>query len=89
MVKILVLIFQRSLFLRMTTLLAQTKSTLLLKNKCNHTAIYMKTQCLQTNETQNYLGKENALGAGGEVGRVALIKSLIKQDRENVLRAQG
>ena len=38
---------------------------------------YMKTQCLQTNETQHYLGKENALGAIGGVERVALIKSLI------------
>ena len=39
----------------------------------------MKTQCLQTNETQHYLGKENALGVGGGVERerVALIKSLI------------
>jgi len=37
----------------------------------------MKTQCLQTNETQHYLGKESALEAGGGVERVALIKSLI------------
>jgi len=37
----------------------------------------MKTQCLQTNEMQHYLGKENALGVGGGVERVALIKSLI------------
>jgi hypothetical protein len=37
----------------------------------------MITQCLQTNKTQNYLGKESALGAGGGVERVALIKSLI------------
>jgi len=37
----------------------------------------MQTQCLQTNETQHCLGMENALGAGGEVERVALIKSLI------------
>ena len=36
-----------------------------------------KTQCLQTNETQHYLGKKNALGAGGGVERAALIKSLI------------
>ncbi len=47
-----------------------------MKNKCNGTAIYMKTQCLQTNEMQHYLGKENALGARGGVERVALIKSL-------------
>jgi len=37
----------------------------------------MKTQCLQTNETQYCLGKESALGARGGVERVALIKSLI------------
>ena len=49
----------------------------------------MKTQCLQTNETQHYLGKESALGTGGGVERVALIKSLTRQDRENALRAQG
>ncbi len=36
-----------------------------------------KTQCLQTNETQHCLGKESALGAGGGVKRVVLIKSLI------------
>ncbi len=35
----------------------------------------MIAQCLQTNETQHYLGKENALGVGGGVERVALIKS--------------
>ncbi len=50
------------------------------------TAIYMKTYCLQTNETQHCLGKESALGAiaGGE--RVVLIKSLISKD---VLGVQG
>jgi hypothetical protein len=69
--------FQQSLFLEITTLLSQTKSTLLLKNKCNCTTIYMKTQCLQTNETQHCLGKESALGAGQGVERVVLIKSLI------------
>jgi hypothetical protein len=37
----------------------------------------MKTQCSQTNETQHCLEKEIALGAGGRVERVALIKSLI------------
>ena len=42
-------------------------STLLQKNKCNRTAIYLKTQCLQTNEMQHCLGKESALGAGGTV----------------------
>ncbi len=37
----------------------------------------MKTQCLQTNETQHCLGKESALGVGEGVERVGLIKSLI------------
>jgi len=37
----------------------------------------MKAQCLQTNETQHCLVKESALGAGGGVERVAVIKSLI------------
>ncbi len=48
----------------------------------------MKT-CLQTNETQHCLGKKSALGVGGGEERVALIKSLILQDKENALRAQG
>ncbi len=69
--------FQASLFLGITTLLLWLKSTLSLKNKCFGTTIYMKTQCLQTNETQHCLGKESALGAGGGVEREALIKSLI------------
>jgi len=66
--------FQHSLFLIITTLLSRTKLTLLLKNKCNCTAIYMKIQCLQTCETQHYLGKKSALGVGGGVERVGLIK---------------
>ncbi len=37
----------------------------------------MKTQCLQTNETQHCMGKESALGARGGIERVGLIKSLI------------
>ncbi len=37
--------FQCSLFLIITTLLSWLKSTLLLKNKCIRTTIYMKTQC--------------------------------------------
>ncbi len=41
------------------------------------TAIYMKTQCLQTNEMQHCLGKESPLGAKGEGESAALIKSLI------------
>ncbi len=69
--------FQSSLFLRMTTLLSWLKRTLLLKNKCFETHIYMKTQCLQTNETQHCLGKESAWGVEGGVERVAQIKSLI------------
>ncbi len=56
-------VFQRSLFLRITTVLTQTKLTLLLQKKCNRTAIYMETQCLQTNEMHHCLGKESALGA--------------------------
>jgi len=71
------MLFQRSLFLRITALLSWLKSTLLLMNKCFGTTIYMKTQCLQTNETHHCLGKESALGAIGGVERVALIKSLI------------
>jgi hypothetical protein len=46
--------FQRSLILRITTLLSWLKSTLLLKNKCFITTIYMKAQCLETNEMQHY-----------------------------------
>ncbi len=52
--------FQHCLFLRITTLLTWLKSTLLLKIKCFGTTIYMKTQCLQTNETQHY-GKGKCL----------------------------
>jgi len=53
------------------------KSTLLLKNKCFDTTIYMKAQCFQTNETQHY-GKEKCLRSEGwSRERVALIKSLI------------
>jgi len=70
-------LFQRSLFRRITTLLSWLKSTLLLKIKCFDTTIFMKTQCLQANETQHCLGKESAREAGGGVERVALIKSLI------------
>ena len=50
---------------------------LLMKSKCNCTTIYMKTQCLQTNEMQHCLGKESALGVRGGVERVVLITSLI------------
>ncbi len=40
--------FQPSLFFRITTLLIRLKSTLLLKQLCFDTHIYMKTECLQT-----------------------------------------
>jgi len=56
---------QRSLFLRITSLISWLKSTLLMKNKCFGTTIYMKTQCLQTNETQHY-GKGKCLRSRGE-----------------------
>ena len=42
--------FQACLFVGITRLLSPTKSTLLLKNRMHCTAIYMKTQCLQTNK---------------------------------------
>ncbi len=45
----------------------------------------MKTQCLQTNETQHCLGKESALGAIGGGESVALIKSLISRNKETCL----
>ncbi len=76
-----------SLFLGITTLLAWLKSTLLLKIKCLDTTIYMKTQCIQTNETQHYCRKENAWEAERGRERVALIKSLIAQDRKDVFEA--
>jgi len=52
--KLKLLIFNIVFFLRITTLLSLLKSTLLLKRKCFDTTIYMKTQCLQTNETQYF-----------------------------------
>jgi len=64
--------FQQSLFLRITTLLSWLKSTLLLKNNCYGSTIYMKTQW-----DAALFGKGKFLGAGGGVERVALIKSLI------------
>jgi len=75
-------IFQPSLFLGITTLVTWHKSTLLLKNKCFDTHIYMKTQCLQTNKMQHYCGKENAWEAGWVRKKVALIKSLIYARRK-------
>ncbi len=47
------------------TLVTGLNSTLLLKIKCFDTHIYMKTQCLETNKTQLYFGKENAWVKGG------------------------
>ncbi len=69
--------FQRSVFLRMRRLVLWLKRFINWRIKCIGTAIYMKTKCLQTNETQNCYGKESALRAGGGVERLALIKSLI------------
>jgi hypothetical protein len=59
-------------FLRITTLLSWLKSTLLLKIKCFDKTIFMKTQCLQTNETQHCSRKERCLrsGMGKRKGRV-------------------
>jgi hypothetical protein len=37
----------------------------------------MKTQCLQTNKMQHYMGKENAGVEGGVRVELALIKSSI------------
>ncbi len=45
----------------------------------------MKTQCLQTNETQHYCRKENTFEAGWGRERVPLIKSLINPDRKDAL----
>ncbi len=39
--------------------------------------LYENTMFTKKNDTQHCLGKESALGAGGGVERVALIKSLI------------
>jgi len=57
---------QLSLFLNKNTFVTWLKLTLLQKIKCLDTTIYMKTQYLQTNGTQHYLGKENA-GVAGEL----------------------
>jgi len=59
--------YQRSLFPLNNNTSFVTKSTLLLKIKWFDTTIYMKTQCLQTNETQHYSRKERCLRRrGGE-----------------------
>ncbi len=69
-------LFQRTLLVEMRTLVAWLKSTLkstfLLKIKCFYIHIYLKTDCLQTNKTQHYLGKENAWEAGGVGERVGI-----------------
>jgi len=65
-------IFQITLFFEIRTLVTWLKSTLLLKIKCFDTAIYMKTQYLQTNKMQHYLGKENVWKAGGVRDRVGI-----------------
>ncbi len=54
--------FQRSLFSEITTLVTWLKSTLLLKNECFDTHIFMKTQCLQTNKMQHSCER---VGGGG------------------------
>ncbi len=48
----------------------------------------MKTQCLQTNETQHYCRKENTWEAVRGRERVALMKTLITQDRKDALEVQ-
>jgi hypothetical protein len=53
-------LFQCSLLVKIKTLVTCLKSTLLLKIICFDRPINMKTQCLQTNKMQHYLGKENA-----------------------------
>jgi len=69
--------FQCSLFLKIRILVSWLMPTLLLKNKCFDTHIYLKARCLQTNKTQHNCGKESAWEAGWIKKRVALIKSLI------------
>ncbi len=48
-----------------------------------------ETQCLQTNEMQHHLGKESALGTGGGVERVVLIKSLIYARKKECAYSTG
>jgi len=69
--------FQTTFLVEIRTLVTWHKSTLLLKIKCLDAHIYMKTQCLQTNKTKYYLGKENPWVAGGERDRVDVNLSLI------------
>jgi hypothetical protein len=67
-----VCVFQPTLLVEMRTHVAWLKSTLLLKIKCFYTQIYMKTDCLQTNKTHHYLGKENAWEVDGVEERVGI-----------------
>jgi len=66
------LLFQHTLLVGITTLVAWLKSTLLLKIKCFYTHIYMKTDCSQTYKTQHYLGKERVWEAGGVIESVGV-----------------
>jgi len=66
------LFFQRTLLVEIKTLVTWLKSTLSLKIKCFYIHIYMKMDCLQTNMTEHYLGKENAWEAGGVWERVGV-----------------
>jgi len=70
-------LFQCTLLVEIRALVARLKSTLLLKIKCFGTHIYTKTQYLQTNNTQHYLGKENAQEQVEQEIELALTKSLI------------
>jgi hypothetical protein len=83
------LYFNVVFFLRITTLLTWLKSTLLLKNKCFDTTIYMKTQCIQTNEMQHYWKGKCLRSDRWSRERVVLIKSLIyKRWKWDTLEAQ-
>ncbi len=80
--------FQRSLFLRITTLLSWLKSTLLLEIKCFDTTIYMKTQCLQTNETKHYCRNERCFRSGARKRKSSVNWKLITRDRKDALKAR-
>jgi len=59
-----------------------------MKIKCFYTHIYLKTECLQTNKTQHYLGKENALEAGGVGERVGInLKFNLLEIKKDTLEA--
>ena len=80
--------FQRRLFLKIRTLDAWLKSTLLLKIKCFDTHIYMKTYCLQTMRRSIIFRKERCSREAGEEEELAIIKSLIMLDRNVALGAR-